>query len=264
MIKGNSGCMLSIIDNNIIRKSCEPEYNYRLANQKEKQKRYVCNIFEAPKIFGDGYEDNRYYFDMKYYNYNNFIDYFMMTGVEDASILVEKIVGLVGYYDRTSEYKMVKYTDIKNKVLLIYKKTKYNYIMDLFNVFPKESIYIKVGNCHGDLTLSNMLFSNRKYVLIDFLDSFIETPIQDMVKLRQDTKYLWSFNLYNGVFDKIRLTNIMEYIDNHIDYYFRGFDYYLEYYKLFQYLNLIRILPYAKEDWQKDWVYNNVKELMNV
>ncbi len=33
--------------------------------------------------------------------------------------------------------------------------------------------------------------------MIDFLDSFIETPLMDIVKLRQDTKYNWSYLLVN-------------------------------------------------------------------
>ncbi len=62
-----------------------------------------------------------------------------------------------------------------------------------------------VGICHGDLTFSNMLFNGNNYYLIDFLDSFVESPLLDIVKLRQDSAYLWSQLMYIHDYDKIRL-----------------------------------------------------------
>ena len=52
-----------------------------------------------------------------------------------------------------------------------------------------SDMLIPVGTCHGDLTFSNILFNGNNYYLIDFLDSFIESPLLDIVKLRQDTAW---------------------------------------------------------------------------
>lgn len=62
-----------------------------------------------------------------------------------------------------------------------------------------------VGVCHGDLTFSNILFNGNNYYLIDFLDSFIEAPLLDIVKIRQDSAHLWSQLMYTKSYDQIRL-----------------------------------------------------------
>jgi len=56
-----------------------------------------------------------------------------------------------------------------------------------------ETLNIPVGKCHGDLTMSNIILSSNELYLFDFLDSFVETPLQDVSKLIQDMKYGWSF-----------------------------------------------------------------------
>lgn len=51
-----------------------------------------------------------------------------------------------------------------------------------------------MGPCHGDLTLSNVILDPMSGItLIDFLDTFLETPLQDVAKLKQDFVYGWSF-----------------------------------------------------------------------
>lgn len=51
-----------------------------------------------------------------------------------------------------------------------------------------------IGRCHGDLTLSNVILDPVSGItLIDFLDTFLETPLQDVAKLKQDYVYGWSF-----------------------------------------------------------------------
>ena len=102
--------------------------------------------------------------------------------------------------------------------------------------------------CHGDLTLSNILFNGNNYYLIDFLDSFIETPLMDIVKLRQDTAYLWSPLMYTGTYDVTRLNIICNKIDRDLDKYFSQYEWYRRYYDMFQLLNFFRILQYAKEE----------------
>ena len=107
---------------------------------------------------------------------------------------------------------------------------------------------IPVGVCHGDLTFSNVLFCGQQYCLIDFLDSFIETPLQDIVKLRQDSQYLWSCLMYQQPYDALRLKLISEYVDERLDKHFSQYDWYKEHYEMLQLMNMLRILPYAKEE----------------
>ena len=81
--------------------------------------------------------------------------------------------------------------------------------------------------------------------MIDFLDSFIESPITDIAKIRQDTKHKWSTFIYSKQYDKNKVQISLDYLDSKLDAMFRHFSFY-RYYKLFQFINLARILPYSQ------------------
>ncbi len=112
---------------------------------------------------------------------------------------------------------------------------------------PEEWL-LPIGLCHGDLTFSNILFTANTYYLIDFLDSFIESPLLDIIKLRQDSAHLWSAMLYTRPYDPIRLQIICQKIDDELDHHFRQYAWYNDYYLPLQVLNLLRVLQYAKEE----------------
>jgi hypothetical protein len=117
----------------------------------------------------------------------------------------------------------------------------------IFAELPEE-MELPVGSCHGDLTFSNILFNGNNCYLIDFLDSFIETPLMDMVKIRQDSAYLWSTLMYEKSFDAPRLRMIAEKIDNQLVLEFQLFAWYNDFYDSFQLMNFLRILQYAHEE----------------
>lgn len=57
-----------------------------------------------------------------------------------------------------------------------------------------EKVEYPIGPYHGDLTLSNIIYDKNKNIcLIDFLDSFIDSPLQDIAKLKQDFDFYYSF-----------------------------------------------------------------------
>lgn len=122
---------------------------------------------------------------------------------------------------------------------------------------------LPVGICHGDLTFSNVLFNGNNYYLIDFLDSFIESPLLDIVKIRQDSAHLWSQLMYTKPYDKLRLQIICEKIDKEIDCYFGQYKWYCEYYNIFQLMNMLRILQYAKENKVVKYLKKEIKELLH-
>lgn len=68
-----------------------------------------------------------------------------------------------------------------------------NACKDIVDTLPAEMAF-PLGPCHGDLTLSNLILDPVSGItLIDFLDTFLESPLQDVVKLKQDFVYGWSF-----------------------------------------------------------------------
>ena len=70
----------------------------------------------------------------------------------------------------------------------------------------------------------------------------------DIVKLRQDSLHLWSQLMYTKAFDAIRLKIICEKIDDELNRYFKKYSWYNEFYSIYQLMNLLRILQYAKEE----------------
>ena len=110
----------------------------------------------------------------------------------------------------------------------------------------ENDLLIPVGVCHGDLTFSNILMKDNKIILIDFLDSYLETPLQDIVKIRQDTAHFWSLKVIDKKIDKIKIKIILEYIDRKITKHYQGKDF-MQYYNIFQVINLLRILPYTQD-----------------
>jgi len=65
--------------------------------------------------------------------------------------------------------------------------------LQIVDALPSEMVF-PLGPCHGDLTLSNVILDPMSGItLIDFLETFLETPLQDVAKLKQDYVYGWSF-----------------------------------------------------------------------
>ena len=109
-----------------------------------------------------------------------------------------------------------------------------------------------IGNCHGDLTLSNMIISNDGAVnLIDYLETFFESPLQDVVKIMQDFNYGWSFryetpaaNLTAKIFCMHSTPSLFEGLKMK----------YKNQIKILLILTLMRIAPYANDKSTKAWL----------
>ena len=103
-----------------------------------------------------------------------------------------------------------------------------------------------MGFCHGDLTLSNILFENDEVFFLDFLDSYIESWIIDLVKLKQDLFYFWSMER-DGDPINFRASQVSLKIWNDIESsYFEKTK--TDEFKILEALNFLRIYPYIKSD----------------
>lgn len=135
-------------------------------------------------------------------------------------------------------------------------KLKEIYTEDLW----KDTIQFPLGQCHGDLTFSNMFLTTDKLYLIDFLHTFLESPLQDIVKLRQDFVYGWSAR-----FENTYTQNILEVFGLKINYLLS--EYRCKYpfqSALLEALCLLRIVPYITDETTKVWLIaalkRNIKE----
>ncbi len=268
-IPGLSGCKVCVIQENgglYVRKSTEDvEYRARLKNQAAKQQHfYQTNTLPfilIPNIIKERDESCYYSFDMPFFRSKDHLSFFQEATREDLNIVAKHLVGFIEQNIQASPEAEVPRENILAKVREVQERTAKNVMIDqkeqneiwnetapLFSELP-ETIRIPVGRCHGDLTFSNVLInrSDKKLVLIDWLDTFIETPLQDIVKLRQDTKYAWSLQVSRKTFDTTKILLIMEYLDKTIDEHFQRYQFYQKHYLSFQVLNFLRILPYVKE-----------------
>lgn len=95
----------------------------------------------------------------------------------------------------------------------------------------------------------------RKLILFDFMETYIDTPMQDIAKLRQDTHHHWTLQRYPGEFNETRVYQRLALLDTTIAYMFATERYG---YSLFQFMNLIRILPYAKDRTTVEYVFEQL------
>lgn len=267
-IEGHSGCDIAIVyeDNELhIHKSTQnPGYVPRLVNQANKQilasSREYQNI-RVPKIIEVEQTKTYAIIKMEYIYSKNFVEYFENAGFEQIKYLIGAIKYFIDLEIDASTLQTVpsrilteKMADVTHKIANNINLKNDREALDL--VHQSQSVMeevgdmqMPVGTCHGDLTFSNILFNGNNYYLIDFLDSFIESPLLDIVKIRQDTAYLWSTLMYHKPFDKVRLNIVSEKIDIAIDDYFSSkYDWYRNYYMPLQLMNFLRILQYAHDE----------------
>lgn len=281
-VKGHSGCRIDIIkeNNNIYleKSSFDSKYVKRLYNQAIKQKEASKKEYQyirVPEIFKIEKDDKKMIMKMEYVYSKNFIDHFENAGFEQINYFIKAFDLFIKREVENSKITCLspniildKWADIQEKILGNKFLSEDNEIRNLINkaniVINQNhtNIHIPVGICHGDLTFSNILFNGNNYYLIDFLDSFIESPIMDMVKLRQDTAYLWSPLMYSDNYDKTRLKIICNKIDLELDCCFKKYEWYCKYYHIFQLLNFLRILQYAHEEKVIIYLKQKITELI--
>lgn len=116
-----------------------------------------------------------------------------------------------------------------------------------------------LGQLHGDLTFSNIIYNKNTTTiwLIDFLTSFIQTPLIDVAKLIQEFKYQWSARhmpsnqLLPAKIVGEKLMNML----------FQNIDAKLwPIIGILSIINLYRIAPYVKDSITHDWLLGAIAE----
>lgn len=267
-IQGHSGCDISIVteDNELhIHKSThDPGYVKRLVNQANKQIAAYQTQYQhirVPRIFEVEQSATDATIKMEYIYSKNFVEYFESAGFEQIKYLIGAIKYFIDLEIGSSTIQTVPSSILTDKMADVARKVEKNVHLkddaEAQELVRRSSAVMNavgdmempVGTCHGDLTFSNILFNGNNYYLIDFLDSFIESPLLDIVKIRQDTAYLWSTLMYHKPFDNVRLSIISKKIDSAIDEYFTGqYEWYRRYYMPLQLMNFLRILQYGHDE----------------
>jgi hypothetical protein len=266
LIKGNSGCKLTLssFKNKLVinKSTADVSYAYRLELQALKQiqfKNYTSkyqNII-VPEVFNQKKTKTSFLFQMEYYLASDSISFLENSDIDAIDSFTNNIIKLIDLNLTRSTQKKIDKKLLIDKLDKVEKSILDKKISKLFRVeFDSakkqlknldNEIYLPCGVCHGDLTLSNILIQDGKFILIDFLDSFIETPLQDIVKIRQDTSHFWSLNLIETNIDITKLKILLSYMDNKIEEYYKNREF-MRFYDIFQAINLLRIIPYSHEE----------------
>ena len=278
-MEGRSGCNLIIEyqDNQAIIKkySSSVKYNHRLIEQAKKQKNFYLlkdtSVFSTANILEISCQTNDLaWFTMNYVFAEKYSEYLDQINVKELKNLLERFIR---YFDDSFENATNKYV---NKDIFLNKFNeirfninqnqfiKTNYFLQILNGLEKNipDKHLPIGTCHGDFTFSNILFSEEKIYLLDFLDSFIESPLIDLVKLRQDTCYKWSIMLESTIpkYKVNKLSQILAYFDKEIEVYCKGLGL-QEWYVFLQAINLLRIVPYLKLEHEILFIENALRKL---
>jgi hypothetical protein len=136
-----------------------------------------------------------------------------------------------------------------------------NSMIDVVGMLSDEIIF-PVGPCHGDLTLSNLILDMGSGVtLIDFLDTYLDSPLQDVAKLKQDFVYGWSFrNAPSSLRIKAEILCRQHYPAALV----QIERMYPVQVRLVMLMTLARIAPYVRDSATKNWLTASLKHCMKV
>ena len=280
-VKGHSGCQIDVVREAnelfVYKSTRDPKYLDRLQLQASKQQEATklgLQHIRVPEIYEVQRDDNSVTIKMEYVYSKNFIGYFEYAGFEQIAYFIRALCLFLDYEIKNSPMQIVDGSIVKHKFDDVYQKIINNPALhddkEILELLDRSAscfghapeLMLPIGKCHGDLTFSNILFNGNNYYLIDFLDSFIESPLLDIVKIRQDSAFLWSQLMYAGDYDKIRLRIVADKIDNEIVRYASQYEWY-RHYTLFQLMNFLRVLQYAHEEQVVSYLKHIINQLLH-
>jgi len=239
----------------VLRKSSPTQkYSARLKLQALKQRSFIpTHCILSPNISDEGYSGDNYWFEMDYIHGYDFISFveragprelehfwevlraFLLREISQSEVVPYPRAAFITKVDQVSSMITTRHKTIERAI---------SYIRD----FDSSSPFLS-GTCHGDLTFSNMVISKdvSKIYFIDFLDNFYDTPIQDIVKIRQDTLHGWTLRKYTRQFDFVKTDIVFKFLDRKLISFIRESSILTEFYKPMQLLSLLRILVYTTD-----------------
>lgn len=268
---GHSGCKILLCEKNnneiFVRKiSSDKNYNKRLAVQAKKQETYSNSNIKVPKVLQTGYtDDGLFYFDMEYVQGITMAEYIKTIEIGKVRSICESIVNNI--VSRDSENTDVDESIFTTKIASLKEKLQPQnnpVINDAIELLNKHSWKrFRKTQCHGDLTLENIIVKDNQLYLIDFLDSFYDCWIMDISTIMQDVQTMWSYRHDEEaeINTKLRLLVFRDILMDTVKR-VSPEDYLEVYYALL--LKLIRIFPYTKDKETYDFLNDKTKSIINI
>lgn len=256
---GHSGCKILLIEDDdghvYVRKvSKDRDYNARLKIQSDKQASFDGNPIKAPKVLNSGYTtDGLFFFDMEYIQGITLAEYIKTIEIGKMKGLVEALVSSLvprEIPDMTEAEKIKVVETFSTKISGLRKtlSNANNKIVDQALDLLEAHDWSKLTptQCHGDLTLENIIIKNDNMYFIDFLDSFYDSWFLDVGTLLQDVQAMWSYRFEKSV-NMNTVLRLIVFRDLLLDEVQKIHSEYIVeiYYALLQ--KLLRIYPYTKD-----------------
>jgi len=269
-LSGHSGCGIYFMDKlDLVDKYTKDGFSPdRLHKQALKQEAFYKLYHDntqvtTPKIYGKIPVDDELHVIMKMVEGFDFMEFATKSSNTVFHDMCLKIMSIVRFPWDTGEDKRIQpeiFTDKFDQVISQLDNHYAEQLLDFWSFYePSKPVLVRTGWCHGDYTLSNMMIDNdEKLILLDFMDTFISSPMQDIVKLRQDTVHQWTSSRYPILLKQVVYQRLSDF-DNMIQKQFPNMPQYN--YNLFQFLNLARILPYAKNEKTREYVMTEIRRI---
>ena len=188
-------------------------------------------------------ESDLYSFDMEYVPGKSFYEFFSTSNKKDIDFVVET---LFEYFDfLSSRFVIVDVTDkVVSKLESLYNQTQHK---EFLKFLLTKQVSVPYTFCHGDLTFNNILFHHNRLFLIDFLDSYVDSFLCDLVKIKQDLQYFWNLKIHS--ISSLRIVQTYQYIWRQIE---ERYEYFMnDSFDVLDAVNILRIEPYLTNSHQR-------------
>lgn len=279
-LEGRSGCRLEVFQSNnssVVRKySKDNSYSQRLLHQAGKQKLFnrsnTFNNFLAPDVLDQSETGaQQSWFDMEYVHGQKYSEFLERSSIHDIRAVSNEFINYFNQSFAKASIQPVNINLFLDKAEAVKNLLKgrpdidqqaAGQVFSFLKQTPPGSIPIL--SCHGDFTFSNMLFDKGKIYLVDFLDSFVESPLIDLVKFRQDTFFYWSLLIDHDIPQSrcSKIVQVFQYLDQEIVNALKENTFVNQWYDYLQVFNLIRILPYVHHPSEIQFVQRAISRVL--
>lgn len=203
ILTGHSGAIVTVRETGgrtVVRKAAgQIAQNARLEAQAGKQARFRELGGPCPAVLASGYEELRFFFDMEYVNGVSVAHECKSGLLHHRDALVAFLGHWIGRYRATAQGELGPQLFLA-KLAAIRKASHGNPVLagltdeiDRFLDRLGRAGWTGVprSDCHGDLTLENIIVTKKEFCLIDFDVADLPSYYMDIAKIFQDVGGLW-------------------------------------------------------------------------
>lgn len=275
---GNSGCQIRVqsrgtsvvIEKTAANAAYSPRLKLQIAKQRSTRERGLPPFIRVPRILAECEDAGVYTVEMEYVYFLSSIEFFASASRPAVDVVAQMLLSFVDAEVERSPLQRVPQKLFSDKVESIAASLKrlgswpkYEGCVSRLSraVSRREFFELPMGECHGDLTFSNVMIASdaSAIALIDFLDSFVDSPIADIAKIRQDTRFHWTRMF--GVGSGARFSQAMNYLDSQVVAHFRAQRWYAENIDVVLFLNMLRITPYAQSELVHQFILRSMESM---